>query len=692
MSHNPLLQNATFPDYREITPSHIEEAIDQLVKLSNEQLKHIEELADDSFDALYDHLNAIDLYDERIVMPINGMQYVYDSKPLRAVYDKVLPKITELELRIGQNETIYRKLHALAERQDLTDVQRRIVDLRLREMDLQGVSLQGKNKQRFNEISLELSQLSEQFANNKLDAVNNYQLVLNKQEEIAGLPPDTLQQTAQAYRQAFNKDDQEVSTETGPWLITLEEHSYYPFMKYSTRRDLREQLYRACSACAAHPPHDNSKLISKILRLRKEKAIILGFPNFATMNISTKMAGTPEAVKELLDELQDVCYPKAKKEYAELNDYARKHGFKGTLKQWDIFYWYRRMKEELFDLNQEKLRQYFPLPKVLEGMFALANKLFAIKIQRDDMAVARWHEDVSFYKVYNEDGEQIASFFLDPYSRPQTKRGGAFMGGVNARRRSTAGLELPVCHIACNFTPPLAGKPSLLDFQEVTTLFHEFGHSLHHMLTTVDYAEVAGTRGVEWDAIELPSQLMENFCYLASVVKDISAHVDSGECLPATLLEQLQKSKNFYVANEWLNRLEWSRVDLQLHETFDPEGSDDPFTVVQRVMAETEILPALAEDRFLCSFMHIFVDNYAAGFYFYIWAEVLSADVFSLFKEHGFGDQQLRDNGRRYRDTILAHGGSVHPLELFKRFRGRSPRVSALLEDCGLVSERQPSQ
>ena len=682
MSSNPLLKNSLFPHFDAIKPSHVEEAIARLGTLVQETLKQVEDSPDGSFDDLYTHLDAISLHKQRIWSPIAHLQSVSNSEELRVVFHQVLPQVVKLELQLGQNETIYRKLHKLLESKDLTAVQRRIVDLRLRRMDLDGVALQGEAKKRFNAISQELSQLSEQFANNDLDAVKKYQLVLNKQEDVLGLPQGARQLAAQVYGQAF---EQEESAETGPWLITLEQPSFVPFMEYSERRDLRERLYRVQIARAARTPHDNTELINKILRLRKEAADILRFPNFATMNLSTKMAGNPEAVKELLAELLHVCHPKGKEEHAELTAYAQEHGFDGALKQWDVAYWARCMKEARFNLNKEQLRRYFPLPKVLEGMFALAHKLFGITVQRDDEAMPRWHEDVSFYKVYGEDGKQSASFFLDPYSRPQSKMGGAWMNRAVSRRRLAAGLELPACYIVCNFTQPLGDKPAMLDFYEVITLFHEFGHGLHNMLTTMDYAAVAGGNGVEWDAIELPSQFMENFCYLEAVIKDISAHVDTGDSLPASMLTQLQKSKNFRVASAMLRQLSFSRTDLQLHETFDPEGTDDPFALMRRVAAETQILPPLDEDRFLCSFSHIFAGGYAAGYYSYKWAEVLSADAFALFKEHGFSDAQLRTNGCHYRDSILAPGGSAHPSELFKRLRGRPPRTAALLEDCGLV-------
>ncbi len=682
MSANPLLQNAPFPLFDVIKPSHVEEAVTHLAELVQSKLQQIEASPDGSFDDLYRHLDTIDVHKQRIWSPIAHLQMVNNSTALRTVFHKVLPQVVKLELQLSQNETVYRKLHKLAKSKDLTDVQRRIVALRLQHMDLEGVALRGEAKQRFTAISQELSQLSEQFANNDLDAVKKYQLVLEKQEEVAGLPQGTRQLAAQAYHQAYEK---EAHAERGPWLITLEQPSFVPFMEYSERRDLREKLYRAQIARAAHAPHDNTALIDRILRLRKEAAAILRFPNFATMTLSTKMAGNPAAVTELLDELAHVCHPKGKEEHAALAAYAQEHGCDETVKQWDVAYWARRMKEERFDLDKEKLRRYFPLPKVLEGMFALAYKLFGITVQRDDGATPRWHEDVSFYKVYGEDNKQIAAFFLDPYSRPQSKMGGAWMNRAVSRRRSAEGLELPACYIVCNFTPPLADKPAMLDFYEVITLFHEFGHGLHNMLTTMDYAAVAGGNGVEWDAIELPSQFMENFCYLKSVIEDISAHVDTGESLPAAMLAQLQKSKNFRVASAMLRQLSYSRADLQLHETFDPAGKDDPFALMRRVLRETQILPPLDEDRFLCSFSHIFAGGYAAGYYSYKWAEVLSADAFALFKEQGLGEAQLRRNGRHYRDTILAPGGSAHPSVLFKHFRGRPPRTQALLEACDLA-------
>ena len=681
MSANPLLRDVYLPLFETIKPTHVEEAVERLAVLVRAKLKQIETSPDGSFDDLYAPLDDISLHMQRSWAPVAHLQNVSNSPELREVYHKVLPQMVKLGLEVEQSEVIYRKLHKLAESNDLTTVQRRIVDLRLRHMDLKGVSLQGEAKRRFNAISEELSQLSEQFANNDLDAVKTFQMVLRTPADIAGLPRGLLQLAAQSYSVAFTS---EANATTGPWLITLEQPSFLPFMEYSERRDLREQLYRAQIARAASKPHDNTQLITRILRLRKEAASILRFPNYATLNLSTMMAGKPTAVKELLDELHRVCYPKAKEEHALLTTYAHERGLPGSLKHWDIPYWARRMKEERFNLDKEKLRRYFPLPQVLQGMFELVSKLFGIEVRQDDAGAQRWHKDVSFYKVYGENGEQVAAFFLDPYSRPQSKMGGAWMNRAVSRRRMGDELELPVCYIVCNFTPPLAGEPSMLTFYEVITLFHEFGHGLHNMLTTMDYAEVAGGNGVEWDAIELPSQFMENFCYLESVINDISRHIDSGATLPAEMLTQLQHSKNFRVASAVLRQVCFSRTDLQLHETFDPDSTDDPFALMRRVAAETQVMPLLDDDRFLCAFSHIFAGGYAAGYYSYKWAEVLSADAFSLFKEHGFSDARLRVNGRHYRDTILAPGGSAHPAELFKRLRGRPPRTAALIEDYGL--------
>ena len=679
---NPLLINAGLPRFGEITHNHVAGAVDHLVEIVTRKVTQIEKNTNLTFVALYEPLEEIDVYFQKIWGPIEHLQMVANSSALREAYEKELPRVIELELRVKQNEIIYRKLFALGECRDLLNpVQRRIVELRLRDADLAGISLTEEKRQRFNTILEELSRLSTQFANNNLDAVKEFKLVLKTKKEIAGLPQGFLRLVAQNYNEVFL--GKEATTKQGPWLITLDHPSYIPFMEYSECRDLREKVYRAHVTSASREPLDNTMLITKILRLRKEMANMLGFSNYADLSLSTKMAGNTTNVKKLLQELQEACFPLGKEEHEALIDYARNHGH-GELMNWDILFWGHKLKEELFNLDEEKMRRYFPLPVVLQGMFTLVKKLFAIEIRDCTSEVQVWHPDVTFYKVYDERGKHLAAFYLDPYSRPQSKMGGAWMNKCVSRREVYGMVDVPACYVACNFTPPVGDEPSSLVFYEVLTIFHEFGHALHNMLTRINYADVSGGNGVEWDAIELPSLFMENFCYLKSVIKDISRHVDSGETLPATLLTQLRASKNFRVASGLLRQLFLSQTDLQLHETFDPNGDDNPFALMHRVAEQTQIILPISGDRFLCSFSHIFAGGYAAGYYSYKWAEVLSADAFSLFQENGLDDTELRKTGQQYRDTILALGGSIHPAELFRKFRGRDPSTAALLRDYGV--------
>ena len=677
---NPLLSDTWLPRFNEITHRYVSEAVDRLTEIVTRKVAQIEKNTNLTFVALYEPLEEIDVYFQKIWGPVEHLQMVANSPVLREVYEKELPRVIELELQVKQNEIIYRKLFALGECRDLLNpVQRRIVELRLRDADLAGISLTKEKRKRFNVVLEKLSGLSTRFANNDLDAVKEFKLVLKTKEEIAGLPQGFLRLAAQNYNEVLSCE--EATTERGPWLITLDHPCYLPFMEYSERRDLREKVYRAHATSASVDPFDNTVLITEILRLRREMSNMLGFNNYADLSLSTKMAGNTTNVKKLLHELQEVCFPLGKEEHETLVDYARGHGSDGLM-NWDIFFWGRKLKEERFNLDEERMRRYFPLPVVLQGMFSLVKRLFAIEVKECTSEVQVWHPDVTFYKVYDERGKHLAAFYLDPYSRPQSKMGGAWMNRCVSRRKVYGVVDVPVCYVVCNFTPTVDGEPSLLAFYEVLTIFHEFGHALHNMLTRINYTDVSGGNGVEWDAIELPSLFMENFCYLEKVIKDISRHIDSGESLPADLLAQLRASKNFRVASGVLRQLFLSQTDLQLHETFNPDG--DPFALMHRVAERTQVIPMISGDRFLCCFSHIFAGGYAAGYYSYKWAEVLSADAFSLFQENGFSDTELRKTGQLYRDTILALGGSVHPAELFRKFRGRDPSTAALLRDYGV--------
>ena len=682
---NPLIRGSALPPFAEIKPEHVEEAVNHLAEVVEINLAHIENDPDDSFANLYERLEEIAVFKQRIWSPIEHLNWVKDSDELREAYEKAKPLIVNLDMQVEQNETVYRKLLKLSEGQpELTAEQQRIVELRLRQAKLAGVGLP-RDKERFTAITKELAQLSNQFNKNVLDSIKEFELILETQEDIAGLSPSFLRMAAQNYRDKFNT---KADAERGPWLVMLDNASYFPFMRSSQRRDLREKLYRAAVTVASEGKFDNTPLMRRTLQIRKEQAAMLGFSNYAELSMASKMAEDANEVYQLLDELRDACHASGQKEYAQLSAFARKHGCSTALSPWDFPFWAQRIAEEKLAFDEEQLRRYFPLPQVLAGMFGLAETLFGIKIIKQDAAnVQVWHPDVSFYQVYNDKGEHIASFFLDPYSRPQEKVGSAWIkDGVNRRATPDGEVkDIPLVYVNTNFIPPAGDTPSILNFNNVRTLFHEFGHALHAMLTKVDYPEIAGIRGVEWDAVELPSMFMANFAYVEAVIKNISRHVDTGESLPADTLAQLQASKNFLIASATINEMFESYSDLKIHDSFDPEHEDDIYAVIHKVAEEMQLpIPLIPAYKYFNRLISIFAHNYAAGLYSYLWSEVMAADTFAVFKQHGFSNTKLNEVGQRFLDTILSAGGSAPAAELFKKFHGRTPSTQALLEDYGL--------
>jgi oligopeptidase A len=456
---------------------------------------------------------------------------------------------------------------------------------------------------------------------------------------------------------------------------------------------LREQLYRAFITRASSGAEDNTPLLRSILSLRQEQARLLGYGSFAELSLASKMAPDVATVERFLEELRQASFTAAQQDLEDLRNCARTVGAAEAenLCHWDLAFWAERLREQRYDFNDEELRPYFPLPRVLDGLFALVQRLFDIQIRPADAEAPVWHEDVRFFRVYDDQERPIAAFYLDPYSRPAEKRGGAWMDECVGRSRILAApgqtVRLPVAYLTCNQTPPVDGKPALMSFNEVKTLFHEFGHGLHHMLTTVDYGLAAGIHNVEWDAVELPSQFMENWCYHRDTLMGMSAHVETGESLPEELYRKLCTARTYRAGSLMLRQLYFACLDIALHHHFDPQGSETPFDVQQRVAALTTVLPPLPEDRFLCSFGHIFAGGYAAGSYSYKWAEVLSADAFAAFEEAGLDNATaLAATGRRYRHSILALGGSRPPMEIFREFRGREPTTAALLRHSGLAA------
>ncbi|MGI8504989.1 MAG: M3 family metallopeptidase, partial [Hassallia sp.] len=624
---------------------------------------------------------------------VNHLMGVKNSPELREAYETVQPDVVQFVNKLGQSQVVYNAFKTLRQSEawgTFDSAQQRIIEAAIRDAELSGVGLQGEAKERFNAIQMELAELSTKFSNHVLDATKAFSLTLTKKAEIDGLPPSLLSLGAQAAR---SEGAENATRENGPWRITLDFPSYSPFMQHSTRRDLREQLYKAFITRASSGELDNNPLIERTLELRQELANLLGFKTFAELSFASKMAPNVEAAEALLEELRRASYDAAVKDLEELKAFAAAKGAAeaNDLKHWDISFWAERQREEKFAFTAEELRPYFPLPQVLDGLFGLVKRLFGVSVTPADGQAPVWHEDVRYFQIADETGNPIAYFYLDAYSRPAEKRGGAWMDTCINRGKIKAqgaiATRLPVAYLVCNQTPPVDGKPSLMTFDEVETLFHEFGHGLHHMLTKVDYSSAAGINNVEWDAVELPSQFMENWCYERPTLFGMAKHYETGETLPEHYYQKLLAAKNYMSGSGMLRQLHLSMLDLELHYRYRPRGKETAKDVRDRLAKTTTVLPPLPEDAFLCAFGHIFAGGYAAGYYSYKWAEVLSADAFAAFEEAGIEDEQvIKATGKRYRDTVLALGGSKHPMEVFKSFRGREPSTAALLKHNGLAA------
>ncbi|MCA9014494.1 MAG: M3 family metallopeptidase, partial [Planctomycetaceae bacterium] len=482
------------------------------------------------------------------------------------------------------------------------------------------------------------------------------------------------------------KTDTEATPEQGPWRISLDFPCFGPFMQHCRNRDLREKVYRAFITRASEGDVDNTPLIPQILKLRKEKAQLLGYKNFAEVSLAEKMAPSIDAVLEMEERLRTASWDAGQQDLKDLQEFAAEQGETEPIIQWDFAFWSERLREQRFNYTDEELRPYFSLEKVLDGLFQLVNRIFGITVTAVAEDVPIWNKDVRYFNIADEGGEIIAGFYLDPYARPADKRGGAWMDDCLGRKIVQGNIQIPVAHLVCNSTPPVGNKPSLMTFREVETLFHEFGHGLQHMLTTINEADAAGINGVEWDAVELASQFMENWCYHKPTLLGMAKHFETGETLPDDLFEKIKAARNFQAGTQMLRQIQFGVVDLKLHSEFDPEGPQTVFDVQREVSQTTSVLPMLPEDRFLCSFQHIFAGGYSAGYFSYKWAEVLSADAFSAFEEAGLDNEQaVAETGRRFRHTILAKGGSCHPMDLFKEFRGREPSPEPLLRHTGLL-------
>ncbi len=693
ISDNPLLKCSGLPAFTQIKPEHVEPALNQLLSELNEELTQLETNVKPTWSGLVEPLERLT---ERLTWSwgiVSHLMGVKNSPELRQAYETSQPQIVQFSNRLSQSKPIYNAFKALRSASiwnTLDSAQQRIVESSIRDAELAGIGLEGEAQERFNAIQMEMAEISTKFSNHVLDATKAFSLTLITPEEVEGLPPSWLSLAAQAARDA---GEENATPENGPWRVTLDFPSYAPFMQHSKRRDLREQMYKAFISRASSGELDNRPIIKRILELRQELAELLGYKNYAEVSLASKMAPNVEAVDKLLEELRLTSYDAAQKELEELKQFAASKNAPeaNDLKNWDISFWSERQQEEKFDFTQEELRPYFPLPQVLDGLFGLVKRLFNVSVTPADGQAPVWHEDVRYFQIADETGNPIAYFYLDPYSRPAEKRGGAWMDTCLNRRQikenGKTETQLPVAYLICNQTPPVDDKPSLMTFTEVETLFHEFGHGLQHMLTKINYPSAAGINNVEWDAVELPSQFMENWCYERPTLMGMAKHYETGEPLPEHYYQKLVAARNYMSGSGMLRQLHFSLLDIELHYRYRPDGDETPGDVRDRIAKNTTVLPPLPEDNFLCAFGHIFAGGYAAGYYSYKWAEVLSADAFAAFEEAGLEDEEaIKETGKRYRDTVLALGGSKHPMEVFQAFRGREPSTEPLLKHNGLKS------
>jgi len=689
---NPLLKTGGLPAYDRIRPEHVVPAMRAILEEVGGELSRLEAEAAPTWAGVVEPLEQIEDRLDSAWRVVGHLMGVKDSAALRAANDEVQGDVVALRLRAEQSRPIFAALEGLSAGEEfasLSGVQRRIVESLLRKARHAGVALEGADRERFSEIKQELARLGTDFSNHVLDATKAFAMTLRDPAEMDGTTTSLRQLAAQSARQAGATD---ATPEAGPWRITLDYPSFVPFLKDATRRDLREKLFRAFMSRASTGDLDNAPLIARTMTLREESARMLGYDSFAELSLASKMAPGVDAVSDLLEELRTACYDAAVSDLDELRVFASERSAPEAddLQWWDVPFWASRLREHRFDYKSEDLRPYFPMPKVLSGLFSLAERLFGVRIEAADGEAPVWHADVRFFRVLCAEGEPVGAFYLDPYSRPGEKRGGAWMDECvcRSKRLATTGesVRLPVANLVCNGTPPVGDQPSLMSFQEVNTLFHEFGHGLQHMLTTVDEVLAAGTRNVEWDAVELPSQFMENFCYQRATVAEISGHVETGEPLPEELFAKVAAARTFQAGSTMLRQLNLAMTDLELHRSKAVAAGDETVFDVQRRVAErTTVMMPLEDDRFLCSFNHIFAGGYSAGYYSYKWAEVLSADAFAAFEEAGLHDEEaVSRTGRRFRDTVLAQGGSESPMEIFKAFRGREPSAEALLRHAGL--------
>ncbi|WP_394130878.1 oligopeptidase A [Shewanella maritima] len=677
---NPLLSGSELPLFSQIKPEHIQVAVEQAIDKCRQTIEAL--LADNqhyTWDNLIAPLEEVDDELSKVWSPVSHMNSVVSNDKWREAHDACLPLLSDYGTFVGQHQGLYqayKSIHDSAEFDTLTQAQKMVITQSLRDFELSGIGLDDAQKVRYGEIVKRLSELTSGFSNQLLDATQAWTKLITDESDLAGLPESAI---------AASKAMAEATEQTG-WLFTLDFPSYLPVMTHSDKRELREECYRAFVTRASEQgpnagEYDNSANMDEIVALRHELANLLGFDSYADKSLATKMAESPAQVLGFLNELGERSKAQGEAELAELKAFAKSEYNVDELASWDLSYYAEKLQQHKYQVSQEILRPYFPENKVLSGLFFTVNRLFGITI-KEETEFDKWHDDVRFFHIYDAQGEQRGSFYLDLYARTG-KRGGAWMDDCRGRRVTSTGLQKPVAYLTCNFNSPVGDKPALFTHDEVTTLFHEFGHGIHHMLTKVDVGGVSGINGVPWDAVELPSQFMENWCWAEEALAEISGHYETGEPLPKALLDKMLAAKNFQSGMMMLRQLEFSLFDFRMHHEFDTAKGANVQGILDEVRSQIAVMTPPSFNRFQHGFAHIFAGGYAAGYYSYKWAEVLSADAFSRFEDEGIFNAET---GQSFLENVLEMGGSEEPMELFKRFMGREPSIDALLRHSGIAA------
>ncbi|WP_413285477.1 oligopeptidase A [Vibrio sp. MA40-2] len=676
---NPLLDFTDLPPFSAIKPEHVKPAVEQAIadcRIKVEQV--LEGNTNPSWESICAPLAEVDDKLSRIWSPVSHMNSVLNSQPLREAYESCLPLLSEYGTWVGQHKGLYeayKSIKSSSEFATLTQAKKKSITDALRDFELSGIGLPADQQHRYGEISKRMSELGSQFSNNVLDATMGWTKHITQESDLKGMPESAMD-AAKAAAEAKELDG---------WLLTLDIPSYLPVLTYCDNQELRKEMYEAYVTRASDRgpmagKWDNTEVMAEQLKLRHEISRLLGFATYSEKSLATKMAETPAQVKGFLNDLANKVKPQGEKEVRQLTEFAEKKFGVTELNLWDIAYYSEKQKQHLFQISDEELRPYFPESKALSGLFEVLKRVFNMKVIEKE-GVDTWHSSVRYFDIFDQNNQLRGSFYLDLYAR-ENKRGGAWMDECRVRRINLNGdLQTPVAYLTCNFNKPVGDKPALFTHDEVVTLFHEFGHGIHHMLTKVDVSDVSGINGVPWDAVELPSQFLENWCWEEQALAFISGHYETGEPLPSAMLEKMLAAKNFQSAMFILRQLEFGLFDFTLHTDFDPDVGPKVLETLADIKSKVAVLPSLEWNRFSHAFSHIFAGGYSAGYYSYLWAEVLSSDAFSRFEEEGIFNAET---GQSFLENILEMGGSEEPMELFKRFRGREPSIDALLRHSGI--------